>query len=67
MTEARTDDLPMNNPLGWHAICVNAVAPGIIDTPMVRGGVTQQFDALVEGAAKRRRSDVWENLRMSLQ
>ena len=32
---------------------MNAVAPGIIDTPMVRDGFAAQFDALVEGAALR--------------
>lgn len=39
--------------LGAHSIRVNAVAPGIIDTPMVRGGFAEQFEGLVAGASAR--------------
>ena len=43
----------MAQQLGRYGIRANAVAPGIIVTPMVRGGVARQFDMLVEGAAIR--------------
>ncbi len=43
----------MAQQLGPHGIRVNAVAPGIIDTPMVRNGFASQFDGLVAGASDR--------------
>jgi 3-oxoacyl-[acyl-carrier protein] reductase len=43
----------MAQQLGPHGIRVNAVAPGIIDTPMVRGGFTDTFEGLVAGARTR--------------
>lgn len=43
----------MAQQLGRHAIRVNAVAPGIIDTPMVRNGFREQFNGLVAGASAR--------------
>jgi NAD(P)-dependent dehydrogenase (short-subunit alcohol dehydrogenase family) len=55
LTEFRTDASAMTNPLGRHAIRVNAVASGIIDAPMLRRGLASQ-----------RRSDVWDKLRMPL-
>lgn len=43
----------MAQQLGPHGIRVNAVAPGIIDTQMVRRGFADAFNGLVEGAARR--------------
>lgn len=53
--EAATFIYGMAEQLGRRAIGVNAVASGIIDTPMVRRGFASQ-----------RRSDVWDLLRMPL-
>ncbi len=43
----------MAQQLGPSGIRVNAVAPGIIDTPMVRNGFADKFDGLVAGARQR--------------
>ena len=43
----------MAQQLGPHGIRVNAVAPGIIDTPMVRGGFADAFEGLEAGARLR--------------
>jgi len=43
----------MAQQLGPHGIRVNAVAPGVIDTPLVRGNFEQQFKALEAGASAR--------------
>lgn len=40
----------MAQQLGPHGIRVNAVAPGIIDTPMVRNAFADAFEGLVNGA-----------------
>ena len=54
---ARGGIAPLTSGMAWqlgrHAIRANAVAPGIVDTPMVRGGFAQRFDALGEGASVR--------------
>ncbi|MBI1243939.1 MAG: SDR family oxidoreductase [Alphaproteobacteria bacterium] len=43
----------MAQQLGPSGIRVNAVAPGIIDTPMVRNGFADKYDGLVAGAKLR--------------
>ena len=43
----------MAQQLGPHGIRVNAVAPGIIDTPMVRQGFRDSFNGLVANAGQR--------------
>jgi 3-oxoacyl-[acyl-carrier protein] reductase len=43
----------MAQQLGPEGIRVNAVAPGIIDTPMVRNGFADKYDGLVAGAKVR--------------
>jgi NAD(P)-dependent dehydrogenase (short-subunit alcohol dehydrogenase family) len=56
----------MGRQLGRHGVRVNAVAPAILDTAMVRSGLARPFDAQVESAALHTLLGCLGNLRMSL-